>query len=256
MPEAQFANRFLDEAYFTHVSNQQYDEVEAPLADQIEARGNAIDWRTKGAVTPVKNQGSCGSCWSFSTTGNIEGQQFIHNKKLTPLSEQMLVSCDKTDSGCNGGLMDNAFNWLIKNRKGQIVTSAAYPYVSGSGSNPACRAGELDKMAVGATITSYTHLAKSEDTLAAYVLKTGPIAIALDASSFKSYTSGIMTNCVSSRMNHAVLAVGFNDNNVPPYWIIKNSWGTSWGEKGYIRIAKGSNQCLLNSYSTTAVVKK
>jgi len=256
MSEAEFSTRFLDAAYYQRVLSETYEEIEAPIADQIEARGNAIDWRSKGAVTPVKNQGSCGSCWAFSTTGNIEGQWFIQHKKLTPLSEQELVSCDKTDSGCNGGLMDNAFNWLIRNRKGQIVTQASYPYVSGSGSNPACRTGELDRMTVGATITGYNHLAKSEDTLAASVLKVGPIAIALDASSFKSYTGGIVTNCISKTMNHGVLAVGFNDNNVPPFWIIKNSWGTGWGEKGYIRVAKGSNQCLLNSYSTTAVVKK
>lgn len=256
MSEEEFSRRFLDAAYYTRVSNEQYEEVEAPLADRIAARGAAIDWRAKGAVTPVKNQGSCGSCWAFSATGNIEGQWFLQHDELAPLSEQELVSCDKTDAGCNGGLMDNAFNWLIRNRKGQIVTQDAYPYVSGGGSNPTCRTGELDKMAVGATIVGYNHLAKSEDTLAAFVLKTGPIAIALDASSFQSYKSGIVTNCVSSRMNHGVLAVGFDDNNVPPYWIIKNSWGTSWGEAGYIRVAKGSNQCLLNSYSTTAIVQK
>lgn len=256
LSEAEFGAYSNGAEYFKKALAESTHTVEAPLADVVAAAGEKIDWREKGAVTPVKDQGACGSCWAFSAIGNIEGQAFLGGKPLTGLSEQLLNSCDTIDSGCRGGLMDNAFNWLINNRKGEVVTEAAYPYVSGSGSNPACKPkAELDAMPVGATLKSFNHLAKSEDTLAAYVLSTGPIAVAVDSTSFQSYRSGILTNCVNRQLTHAVLAVGFNDEHVPPYWIVKNSWGTSWGEGGYIRLAKGTNQCLINGYSTTAILK-
>ena len=257
MSDAEFATRINGASFYKKAMAESTHTVEAPLADIVAAAGEKVDWRDKGAVTPVKNQGSCGSCWAFSATGNIESMWFIAGNPLTAVSDQQLTSCDTIDHGCNGGLMDNAYNWLLSARKGEIVTEAAYPYVSGSGSNPACKPKtEIDAMPVGAVITGIDHIARSEDTLASYVLKTGPMAVAVDATTFQSYRSGIVTSCVNRQINHGVLAVGYDDTNVPPYWIIKNSWGTSWGESGYLRLAKGSNQCLINSYATTAIVKK
>jgi len=212
--------------------------------------GQAIDWRTKGAVTAVKNQGQCGSCWSFSTTGNIEGQWAIKKKQLVSLSEQELVSCDTTDSACDGGLMDTAFAWLIKNRAGEIGTEASYAYVSGGGNVPACRRDRV----VGARISSYKNIAQNEVAIADHLYTNGPIAVAVDATSWQSYNGGVLSSCISTQLNHGVLLVGFDDNASPPYWIIKNSWGPSWGESGYIRIRKGVNACLIRNYATSSIV--
>ena len=191
------------------------------------------------------------SCWAFSSTGGIEGQWFLAGNTLTSVAEQELVSCDKTDSGCNGGLMDNAFAWLQSAKNGQIVTEASYPYTSGGGVSGQCK--YSSSMPVGATISGHADLPHDEDQMAAWMMTNGPISIAVDATSFQSYTGGIMSNCISQQLDHGVLAVGVTDS----YWIIKNSWGASWGEAGYIRVAKGTNQCLLkNSPCHPKVTKK
>jgi cysteine peptidase B len=219
--------------------------------DMIKSAGKAVDWRTKGAVTGVKNQGQCGSCWAFSTTGGIEGQWFLAGNTLTSLSEQELVSCDTIDSGCNGGLMDNAFEWLMQSQQGAIDTEASYPYVSGNGQAPACsQSGKV----TGATINGHKDLPHDESQMATWVYTGGPLSIAVDATSWQTYVGGIMTNCISDQIDHGVLIVGFDETNNPPYWIVKNSWGRSWGESGYIRVSKGSNQCLITSDPCTSTV--
>jgi cathepsin F/cysteine peptidase B len=232
-------------------------EKNTPVADlytqeELEATVAAIDWRKKGAVTHVKNQGQCGSCWSFSTTGNIEGQWFLAGHPLVALSEQELVSCDTIDSGCNGGLMDNAFEWLQTHKEGWIATEASYPYVSGDGNVPRC---ELPKKN-GARIAGHENLPKNEAQMATWMSTNGPIAIAVDATSWQTYMGGIMTNCISSQIDHGVLAVGFDNDHRPPYWIIKNSWAASWGEDGYIRVEKGRDECLITSYPCSSKVTK
>ncbi|KAH8613462.1 Cathepsin propeptide inhibitor domain [Trypanosoma vivax] len=211
----------------------------------------AVDWRRKGAVTPVKDQGRCGSCWSFSAIGNIEGQWAAAGNPLTSLSEQMLVSCDTTDSGCSGGLMDNAFEWIVKENSGKVYTEKSYPYVSGGGEEPPCKPRGHE---VGATITGHVDIPHDEDAIAKYLADNGPVAVAVDATTFMSYSGGVVTSCTSEALNHGVLLVGYNDSSKPPYWIIKNSWSSSWGEKGYIRIEKGTNQCLVAQLASSAVV--
>lgn len=222
----------------------------APGADVGSSLPESVDWRAKGAVTYVKNQGQCGSCWSFSTTGNIEGQWFLAGNKLVAVSEQQLVSCDTNDDGCNGGLMDNAFNWLLSNTNGRIDTEASYPYVSGGGNVPSC----TTSGSFGAQISSYADIAHDETTMANFLYKRGPVAVAVDATSWQTYTGGIMTNCESQQLDHGVLIVGFEGTGSQPYWIVKNSWGKSWGESGYIRLAFGTNQCLINNYPTSSAV--
>jgi cysteine peptidase B len=214
-------------------------------AEQVKAAAATVDWRQKGAVTPVKNQGQCGSCWAFSTTGGIEGQWFLAGNTLTSLSEQLLVSCDTIDDGCNGGLMDQAFQWLINDHKGIIFTEASYPYVSGNGYVPSCNENGHQN---GATIIGYQDLPKNEQQMATWVQANGPLSIAVDATSWQSYTSGIMTNCISQQIDHGVLIVGFDSSNNPPYWIIKNSWAPSWGEDGYMRLARGKNKCGISNF--------
>ena len=255
MTETEFANYLGGAEYYKKaLASRPAKRATATLAERVAATGQVFDWRTKGAVTPVKNQGSCGSCWAYSATGSIEGRWFLAGNPLTSVSEQQLVSCDHIDGGCNGGFMDDAFEWIINYRNGEIVTEAAYPYVSGGGYSPACKPkAEIDAMPLGAKISGYDHMADGEDTLAAYVLK-GPVSVAVDATTFQSYRSGVVTSCINRQLNHGVLAVGFDDSHVPPYWIIKNSWGTSWGEQGYMRLVKGAHQCLLGDYSTTAIV--
>jgi cysteine peptidase B len=147
--------------------------------------------------------------------------------------------------------MDNAFDWLVQSRGGAIVTEASYPYVSGGGNVPACN---LNGKTVGATIKGHSDLPHDETQMATWLAAHGPIAIAVDATSFQTYNGGIVTNCISSQLDHGVLLVGYGVSGTTNYWIIKNSWGSSWGESGYIRVQQGTNQCLINNYPCSATV--
>jgi cysteine peptidase B len=215
--------------------------------------GSSVNWVAKGAVTPIKNQKKCGGCWSFSTTGNMEGQWFLAGNPLTSLSEQELLSCDQVDGnkGCGGGNMVSAWKWLVSAKNGQIASEASYPFVSGSGNVPAC---SDSGRTVGATINGHVDLPQDEDKIAAYVYTHGPVSIGVDSASLQSYTGGIMTNCASTQLDHAVLIVGYDDTHSTPYWVIKNQWGTTWGEEGYFRVQKGTNQCGLKEFACTSTV--
>jgi cysteine peptidase B len=210
----------------------------------------AQDWRNAGVVTAVKNQGQCGSCWSFSTTGNIEGQWAKSGNGLVSLSEQELVSCDTTCNGCNGGLMDDAFEWLVSAMGGGITSESQYPYVSGGGYVPACQSGSVSPVAY---ISGYNDIPHSEEYMAEWLSTGGPVSIGVDATSWQTYQGGVMTNCQSSQVDHGVLAVGYDLASNPPFWIIKNSWGPSWGENGYIRVEFGQNQCLITTAPSSSV---
>ena len=209
------------------------------------------DWRSQGAVTPVKNQGyHCGSCWSFSTTGNIEGQWALAGNALVSLSEQELVSCDDTCNACHGGLPDLAFEWVVAARGGGLTSESQYPYVSGNGAVPACdMAGKTDVT----WIQGHKDIAHSESAMAEFVATGGPLSIGVDAASWQTYGGGVMTNCQATQVDHAVLIVGYDLTAQPPYWIIKNSWGVSWGEEGYIRLQYGQNECLITTLPSTSI---
>jgi len=205
----------------------------------------SFDWRTKGAVTGVKDQGQCGSCWSFGTTGDLEGTWFLAGHTLTSLSEQQLVSCDKSDSACNGGLQENAFSYII--RTGGIQSEAAYPYASGGGVVPACK---VDSTKFVAHMSAWAQVSSSpsgESAIAPYLVANGPVTIGINANPMQDYTGGIdnPSSCSALNLNHAVLIVGYGTEGGVDYWLIKNSWGTSWGESGYYRIVRGVDKCGL-----------
>jgi C1A family cysteine protease len=220
-------------------------QVEGAVRLVGEVAADAIDWRSKGAVTPVKNQGQCGSCWSFSTTGSLEGALFLKTGKITPLSEQNIMDCDSVDQSCNGGLMDNAFEWIEKN--GGVCSEADYPYEGADGS---CKT-SCTKVP-GTTIKSYVDVAKTEDALMAAVAQQ-PTSIAVNANMFwQLYSGGVLSALCGAKLDHGVLAVGYGTDG-KDYWKVKNSWGSSWGESGYIRVQRGkggSGECgILTSAS-------
>ncbi|MED6188322.1 putative cellulose expressed protein 1 [Stylosanthes scabra] len=196
---------------------------------------NAIDWRQNGAVTPIKNQGSCGCCWAFSTDAATEGIHQITTGNLVSLSEQELVDCDTVDHGCEGGLMENGFQFIIKN--GGITTESNYPY---KGVDETCDTSKEAPPA--AQIKGYEKVpANSEDALQRAVANQ-PVSVAIDASgsAFQFYSSGVFTGDCGTQLDHGVTTVGYGaDDDGTEYWIVKNLWGTEWGEEGYIRMKKG-----------------
>ncbi|KAG5507101.1 hypothetical protein JKF63_05847 [Porcisia hertigi] len=243
-----FAKQYLNPAYHTHYLTAHQER--AYVYKDVRGGPSAVDWRKLGAVTPVKDQGNCGSCWAFSAIGNIEGVWAASGHSLVSMSEQMLVSCDTVDQGCNGGLMNQAWEWIITNHSGEVDSESSYPYTSGTGSTTECQT--TGKTA--AVIGGYLDLAQDEDAIAAWLSDHGPVSIAVDASTWQLYFGGVVSNCVSQQLNHGVLLVGYNDDAPQPYWIVKNSWGPSWGENGFIRLAKGSNQCMMKEYAMSATL--
>jgi len=221
---------------YSKPANRTYPEA-APKAPKLKGKANpsSVDWTTKGAVTPVKNQGQCGSCWAFSATGSMESATFIALKTLPSLSEQQLVDCVTADAGCNGGWMDDAFAYVIANKG--ITSEALYPYtaVTGTCKNP------LPKSV--ATISSFTDVAKTNELALETAIVQQPISVAVEAdqAAWQAYTGGVVTANCGTALDHGVLAVGYGtDATAGDYYLVKNSWGTAWGEKGYIRIGRGA----------------
>ncbi len=218
----------------------------------FEAKGafpQTFDWRKKGAVTYVKNQQQCGSCWAFSTTGVIESSWFLAGHNLTSVSEQEIVSCDPNDQGCNGGDPRSAMSWLINSEGGWITFEKDYPYTSGGGDSGSC---ELPKPKA-VQIFGFYDVVRNETVMAEYLSTMGPLSICVDASSWQDYNGGILNDC-GDNVDHCVLLVGYNLVHSTPYWIVKNSWGASWGYDGYLYVQYGSNQCDINSEATKALV--
>ncbi|XP_073306290.1 probable cysteine protease RD19D [Primulina huaijiensis] len=236
-------------------------------APELEVDGlpESFDWRELGAVTDVKMQGKCGSCWAFSTTGAIEGANFIATGKLLNLSEQQLVDCDHAcdakekracDDGCSGGLMTNAYKYLIE--AGGIEDEDSYPYTEKRGE---CRF-RPDKVAV--KVVNFTNIPINENQIAAYLVHHGPLAVGINAVFMQTYIGGVSCPLICGKkwLNHGVLLIGYGARGYSilrlgykPYWIIKNSWGRRWGEHGYYHLCRGHGMCGMNTMVSAVVTQ-
>ncbi|KAJ4744325.1 Papain family cysteine protease [Rhynchospora pubera] len=225
--------------------------------EEVQSLPKSFDWREKGAVTDVKMQGTCGSCWAFSTTGAIEGANYIATGKLLNLSEQQLIDCDhecdaiektECDNGCRGGLMTNAYKYLIK--AGGLMEEKDYPYAGKQGQ---CK---FDKNKIAVKVSNFTNIPFNEDQIMGALVKHGPLAVGLNAIFMQTYVGGVSCPliCPKRWLNHGVLLVGYGSHGFSilrlgykPYWLIKNSWGSKWGENGYYKLCRGHNICGIDS---------
>jgi len=245
----------LGETQFTDITNEEFKTLyvsgykaptqvysELPFLGEHEYAGEAlaasVDWTTKGAVTPVKNQGQCGSCWSFSSTGSLEGAWQINAGQLTSMSEQQFVDCDKSSNGCNGGSMATAFTWA---KSQNVCTEASYPYTAADGTCKSSCSTAIPQGGVSGykSVGSFLFKATKEKMQSAIQQQPVSVAIQADQTSFQHYTSGILSGTCGTQLDHGVLAVGYDTG----YWKVKNSWGASWGENGYVRITDSGNEC-------------
>ncbi|KAI5056357.1 hypothetical protein GOP47_0028175 [Adiantum capillus-veneris] len=245
----EFADLTLEEFVASGYAGTPTTEVEAEAEravevhhhhSSVEAIPASIDWRTRGAVTPVKNQGRCGSCWAFAVVGAVEGTQAISTGKLISGSEQQLTSCapTSTGNGCNGGPRLSTLDWVINNG---LASEEDYPYFSGNAGDPGvCKD---PKPPVSLQISGQVRVSANNEMALLIALADRPVAISMqsDTRDFQLYTHGIFTGegCSPPRTGHAMVVVGYGTENGSDFWIVKNSWGANWGESGYIRVMRG-----------------
>lgn len=233
------------------------------VVEKVNPAPESFNWMDQKVLGEVKDQSACGSCWAFSAIANIEGQAFLQKKMTVRLSEQQMVDCDTYDSGCNGGLQERTFEW-IKEHQG-LMLEKDYPYRARKQS---CKS-DQSKFVEGLELTGYKKLGNCAETwcdvdeveIRDFLLKTGPLAIALNADLLQLYSEGIIDadewECDPDGMNHAVTLVGYGhdaDEDLD-FWIVRNSWGDYWGEDGYFRMARGKGTCGINRYIMTALLK-
>ncbi|OIW01314.1 hypothetical protein TanjilG_10475 [Lupinus angustifolius] len=253
---ADWSNKEFEETYLNNNVDMPEDSDMKLNDDSTCYVPSRLDWRKKGVVTEVKDQGSCGSCWAFATVAGIEGINAIATRNLISLSEQQLVSCDKNSHGCKGGKVKNGLDWVLNN--GGIASEEDYPYIAKNGT---CR--KTYKVRNSAYIDGYRRLANSDNALLR-ATSIQPIIACLNATAFKHYQGGIFNGryCKkTTHTSHCVLIVGYNSNkNGVDYWIAKNSWGNDWGRDGYILIKRNTGLpygvCAINSKAFQPIIDK
>jgi len=235
---------------FSDMSNEEYSraqcncDIARPSAGvQVDASkmvgkiASSIDWTTKGIVTPVKDQGSCGACWAFSDTGAMESAQALYHNTLTSLSEQQIVSCYGNGKGCQGGGINNGFTYAEQT---SLCTEESYPYTA---TNAKCKLSSgCDTGLKAGVVTGHVNVHKGDENALMAALNLQPVSVGVNASEppFQHYHSGILDNAAcGSNHNHAILAVGYGTEDGQGYFRIKNSWGQGWGDSGFIRLARG-----------------
>jgi len=258
-----------------------------PVKEMVDAP-DAFDWRSENAVTPVRDQSSCGSCWAFSAVQNVESIAYLAKKDRsggpTPLSVEQVLECDATDEACYGGWMQSAFEYVVS--AGGLASEANYPYdvdghticLANQTFNATCGDGICDdppltayceltchanRVAKAATVSSWHNLPSDEEQLKSFIASTGPASVALDAGGplgallpwLQFYRRGVANprHCSKTSLDHGVLITGYGTDGSSPYWSVKNSWGGKWGESGYFRIARGVGACGINTKACTSV---
>jgi len=257
-----FADLSVSEFKKTHHNGKFVKKAEWPVATikNVGTIPPTFDWRDKGAVTPVKDQGTCGCCFADSAAECIEGVNFLKTGKLVSLSVQNLVDCDREcmmyeneqscDDGCDGGLMPNAFTYVITN--GGIDSESSYPF---EGYNDNCRYSNANK---AATISNWTMIQSDENVMAQWLVANNPISIAVSAEEWQFYVGGVFYLPCTTDLDHGVLLVGYGTETTifgeqMPYWTIKNSWGADWGDSGYIYLERGTDKCGVADFPCSAI---
>jgi len=251
----EFKSRILMKNPITVEDTMNRDSSKIPKLTTI-ATPKTLDWRSKGYVTHVKNQGDCGSCWAFSATEAIESAWIISGKgnDTLRLSPQQIVDCDEDDSGCEGGFPTTAYEYVIS--AGGLESKASYPY---TGQDGTC---SFKKNKIVASISDWNWASNylySETELQQSLVQVGPISICVDAASWIDYKGGIMTweDCAwINLLDHCVQLVGYNNTGDYPYWIVRNSWGVDWGIEGYIYLTMWSDTCGIAHYPSYPIVGK
>jgi len=243
-------NQFTDRTSYQFESEmlrvQSVKSDETPATPTATVTDDEWDWRAHDAVTPIVNQGSCGGEWAIGPVGAMESSHAIKYHNLTALSVQQIIDCSPGTKGCNGGNPDDAYKFGVEHG---LCKWSDYPYRARLGQ---C----LKNCTVAAYFESFTQVSKDDAAMLAAIRQHGPVTAYVDATTrFQSYKSGVLDGTCGTRLNHIVLLVGYGTDAGKPYWIAKNSWGTSWGEAGYIRIIRGKDMCGINQHVTYVVSK-
>jgi len=249
-------NRFADlakEEFGEYLGYKEMSKVK-PIASPLEypsALPVSFDWARRGAVTPVKDQGQCGSCWAFSTAEGVESAWFVARNQLLVLSPQQIISCDNGDGGCGGGDLPSAFAYVEANG---LESEASYPYAP---SDDTC---SFNRSRVVATISGfhYATTTANETQMQVAMYTKGPLSVCVDASTWQFYTGGVMTNNCGQNLDHCVQITGWSVDNIQnppaPYWIVRNSWSSNWGIRGYIFVERNSDLCGIANEATYATI--
>jgi len=244
----EFKEKYLIKNFTSPLVRGEAVEVFTPPQNFPQSYPSNYSWVTKGATTPIYNQGQCGSCWAFSTTESIESMNFLAGKTLTSLSMQQIVDCDTNDDGCNGGNPPTAYEYVIK--AGGLETYADYPYTAKDGT---CK---FSKSKIAQSISSWKYVTRTrnEKEMQDFTYTTGPPSVCVDASTWDSYRGGVYTRAdCGTQLDHCVQIVGWTVVKSQNVWLVRNSWGASWGNSGYLYVAMGEDACGIAQECTSAI---